>query len=54
MDCSIAGCKKPAIYRTFRPDKIAPKLFCANHAADKATRYEMRYERLADDGKRKK
>lgn len=44
--CEQPGCKSPAVFKVYRADKIAPKLFCSGHLAEKVGKYELRAERL--------
>ena len=46
MPCDIYLCTRPALYKTWRADKIAPKHFCARHLADKVAKYELRAEHI--------
>lgn len=44
--CDITGCTKPARWKTWRAEKIAPKVLCDAHLADKIGKYALRIERL--------
>lgn len=44
--CDAPGCKREAKFRARRADKIAHKLFCAEHAAEKFGKYEVELEGL--------
>ena len=46
LPCEQSGCKRSAIFKVWRADRIAPRIFCANHLAVKVGKYELRVERL--------
>jgi len=45
-NCDTPTCKRPAVFRVFRADKINARVFCAVCLAVKVAKYELRTERL--------
>lgn len=46
MTCDHPDCKKPAVFRTERPDRSQQKCWCEKHFADKVTKYELKVQRV--------